>query len=594
MIKKNNFFRNKKLIAYAIFFLNLFAINANAETLKEAVITAIETNPDVQSNYHLFKSSQHEITIARAGYKPSVDLSASVGKASRDYDGRGSYNTAQGEVSLTQYLFTGFKTSSEVSYFSSANKVRFFELIATAENIAFETVRAYEDVYRTRQLVALARDNYAKHQEVFSQIEERTLSGVGRAVDLEQVGGRVALAETNLLTEASNLHDVTARYLRVVGSLPAQDFVRDENLLSVALPESIQQMLTYAYQGNPAFKAAVENINAANARVKSSRSAYYPQAALRARQLTNKNVNSFDQRTDPDRFGDESAVELNLTYNLYAGGANKAAVRKSLEDVNFAKDERNRACVDLRQDAQISYNDSHRIAEILNAMRQHELSSDKVRSAYYDQFNIGQRSLLDLLDAENEYFQATRATVIAEGDLLIAHSRALASMGQLLVSLGISREGLEIFSDESNLSLDVKSDYLCPDISPSALTRGDLIHEMSSLSADALFAVGSSLLLPAAKNKLDVVVSRIKEFKDVVSIRIEGHTDATGNDAINVPLSHARANAVRDYLILNGLDSIPMTSNGYGAGRPVASNETDEGRASNRRVEIEFSRTIKQ
>src|SRR5690606_30867951 len=123
-----------------------------------------------------------------------------------------------------------------------------------------------------------------------------------------------------------------------------------------------------------------------------------------------------------------SAVELAITYNLYSGGSNRAAVRRSLELVNQAKDQRDQACIDLRQDTQIAYNDSQRLREQLSALAQHRLSSDKVRTAYAEQFNIGQRTLLDVLDAENEYFQASRALIIAEVDLELAYARSLAAM----------------------------------------------------------------------------------------------------------------------------------------------------------------------
>lgn len=567
----------------------LLAAGAQAQTAKDAALQAIENNPDVQASWHTFTAAEQEVKVAKAGYLPSVDVGASVGRANRDYDGRGSYNTAQGELSLSQMLFDGFRTSGEVKYFNSAKLVRYYELMNTVETTALEAVRAYEDVLRTRELVELARANYAKHREVFGQIQQRTQSGVGRRVDLEQVNGRLALAESNLLTEASNLHDVSARYLRVVGALPGDNLVTS-NLAQQQLPADIRQALQLAYEGNPGFHAAIKNITSAQARVTSERSGYYPQASLRARQLTNRNLNGFDERTDPDRFGDESAIELSLTYNLYSGGATRASVRRALEEVNLAKDQRDQACVDLRQTTQIAYNDARRLHEQLLSLQQHKLASDKVRVAYAEQFNIGQRTLLDLLDAENEYFQASRALVIAQGDVEIAHARSLAAMGKLLVALGISREGLGMLKDvKVKDSLNI-SESVCPDMAPAALGRGDLITEVNNLSGDALFDVNSSQLKPGAAAKLDSLIADIKATAKVVEIRIAGHTDSSGNDALNIPLSKARAQRVHDYLVLNGLESIPMVVEGFGATRPIADNTTDQGKAANRRVEISVTR----
>lgn len=575
-------------------FLSLYALstalNTQAATVKEAALTAIETNPDVQASWHEFKASAMDVDVARAGYLPSVDVGAAAGESARDYDGRGRYSTAQGQVTLSQMLFDGFRTAGEVRRMDGIRLVRYYELLNTLEDTALEAVRAYEDVKRNRDLIALARSNYAKHREVYGQIDERFSSGVGRRVDLEQVAGRLALAESNLLTEASNLHDVTARYLRVVGQLPAEDLVAS-NLAAQQLPASIRDALLLAYQGNPGFHAAIKNISAAQAAVKVERSGYYPRAELRARGVTNRNQNSFDNRVDPDPWGDENAVEVGITYNLYNGGANRAAVRRSLEQVNRAKDLRDQACVDLRQNTQIAYNDSQRLREQLMSLQQHQLSSNKVRAAYAEQFNIGQRTLLDLLDAENEYFQASRALIIAQGDLEIAYARALAAMGSLLPALGIVRDGLGILHDvKVNDSLNI-SESACPDDAPVAMSRVDLISELTPLSGDALFDTGSSELKPGASRQLESLIAEIKATKNVVQIKIEGHTDNSGTDALNIPLSKARAQRVRDYFVLNGLETIPMTVDGYGAARPTADNNTLAGKAANRRVDIIVTRS---
>lgn len=579
--------------SFLLMSVSLVSAQLNAQeapnTVKDVALQALETNPEVQAAWHEFKAAAQDVRVARGGYLPTVDIGASAGKSNRDYDGRGVYNTAQGQITLSQMLFDGFSTSGQVERFDNARLVRYYELLNVVELTALEAVRAFEDVKRNRELVELARSNYAKHRDVFAQIEERAVSGVGRRVDLEQVAGRLALAESNLLTEAANLHDVTARYLRVVGQLPAEDLMPTQ-LAEQKLPDSIRAALTMAYQGNPGFHAAIKNISVAQAAVKVDRAGYYPKAELRARQVTSRNQNGFDNRVDPNSFGDESAVELAITYNLYSGGSNRAAVRRSLELVNQAKDLRDQACIDLRQDTQIAYNDSLRLREQLISLEQHRLSSDKVRSAYAEQFNIGQRTLLDVLDAENEYFQASRALVIAQVDLELAYARSLAAMGSLLPALGIVRDGLGILHDtrvEDSLKI---SESACPAEAPVAMSRDDLISQLTPLSGDTLFDLGSSELKAGSSVTLDQLIASIKATPGVVQIAIEGHSDSSGTDELNIPLSKARAQRVRDYFVLNGLETIPMSVDGYGASRPVADNNTDAGKAANRRVDITVTR----
>jgi adhesin transport system outer membrane protein len=564
------------------------AILVEAQTptdAKSAVLKALETNPDVQARFHAFKASGHQVREARAGYLPSVDLNASLGRSNRDYDGRGAYNSQQAEITLSQMLFDGFRTSSQVSHFDSARQVRYYELLDALEVTALDALVAYENVLRSRELVTLARENYGKHREVLNQIQERVNSGVGRRVDLEQVAGRLALAESNLLTEASNLHDATARYLRVVGDLPAESMT-PAVIDGETLPANITQALQLAYQGNPGFHAAIKNISAAQAKVTMERSGFLPKAEIRARQGTNRNVNSFDDRFDPDNFGDQGVIELAITYNLYNGGASSAAVRRSLEEVNLAKDQRDQACTDLRLNTQVAYNDAQRINEQLTSLQQHRLSSDKVRAAYSEQFNIGQRTLLDLLDAENEFFQASRAYTNAHIDVKLARARTLASMGQLLPALNIVRSGISLLDNVDIEQLRVDAAAACPTDAPVALGRADLISEVVPISSDALFALNSSELNSSAIGRLDELLQKIRTTPKVVEVRIEGHTDNSGSDAINLPLSKARANRVKDYLVLNGLELTNIQVEGYGASRPVADNNTEAGRATNRRVEV--------
>jgi len=566
-----------------------------ANNVHDAVIQAIEYNPDVQASWHTFKSSAYQVREARAGYLPSVDLAATVGNESRDFDTRDRYNTAQAQVSLTQMLFDGFRTSGQVDHLEGGRLTRYYELLNSVESTGFEAVRAFEDVSRERALVALARDNYTKHQDVFAQIESRVTSGVGRKVDLEQVAGRLALAENNLLTEAANLHDVTARYLRVVGNLPAKDLTPSK-LADTKLPANIRDTLRLAYEGNPGFHASIKNIAAAKANTTVERSGYYPKAELRARQNISRNSNGFDDQIDPKRYGEDNAIELSLTYNLYKGGGTRAAVRRSLEDVNEAKDLRDKACVDLRQTTQIAFNDSLRLKEQLASLAQHRLSSDKVRVAYSEQFKIGQRTLLDMLDAENEYFEASRAYVTGMSTLNVAHARTLLSMGSLLSTLNIARDTLTQVKDaDVNDKMKVDSDSACPVDVNEALSRKDLISEivhvepdivLARLSGDALFDIGSSVLSPQAMQKLDKFIEQTKTTPNIKQIKVEGHTDNTGTDKINIPLSNARAERVRDYFVANGLGDLTIQAEGYGSTRPVGDNNTKQGRTENRRVDI--------
>ena len=120
-------------------------------------------------------------------------------------------------------MYDGFATRNDVKRLDHARLVRLFEFFDTSESVALEVVKAYYDVLRYRQLLRLAEDNFVQHRSVFDQTERRVKAKVARAVDLEQISARLAMAEANLLTETSNLHDTTARFQRIVGLMPTRD-----------------------------------------------------------------------------------------------------------------------------------------------------------------------------------------------------------------------------------------------------------------------------------------------------------------------------------------------------------------------------------
>lgn len=408
-----------------------------ATTVREAAQKAVVSNPEVQARWHTFLAASEEQDIARGGYLPRLDLSAGAGRERQTDPGLTDrdYNRSNAGLTLTQMLWDGLSTRNEVARLGYTKLARYYEVLDASENTALEALRAYEDVLRYRELVRLAQDNYVQHKQTFDQIEQRVQAGVGRRVDLEQASGRLALAESNLLTEAANLHDVSARYLRVVGELPAER-LSPSPLLKEGIPPAVGEALRLAYEASPAFNAALENVRAAQAQVQQRRSRYQPRVDLRARGDRGRNIDGIDGRSTNE------VVELVLNYNLFNGGADRAAVRESAERLNLARDLRDRSCRDLRQTLSIAFNDVRRLQEQLRFLDQHQLSIAKAREAYRRQFDLGQRTLLDLLDTENEYFQARRAYVNGLHDMAIAHGRTLAGMGRLLPTLQVSRPDL--------------------------------------------------------------------------------------------------------------------------------------------------------
>ena len=410
------------------------ATNALAEpmTLKAVAQQAVLSNPEVLARYHAFKASEDELEAVTSVMLPHLDYTASHGKEDRNdpqLKRKFSYDTHS--LQLTQLLWDGLSSWDQKRQFDHARLVRLYEFFDASESAALEVSRVYFDVLRYRKLVELAEDNYVQHRSVFEQIEAKVKAGVGRRVDLEQAAGRMALAESNLVVEISNLHDVSARFQRLVG-VPPDQIMDSPPLMTEGIPASIKTSLEQSMSVSPQVRAAIENVRASAYARDSRRGAYQPKIEFRLRQDRGGDIGGIGGNTR------NNVAEVVLNFNIFNGFGDVARVDQATELYNASRDQRDKACRDVRQTAAIAFNDVRKLIEQKTYLDQHRLSVEKARDAYRKQFDIGQRSLLDLLDTENELFQAKRAEVNADLDLATAYARVHGGAGKLLPALGLS------------------------------------------------------------------------------------------------------------------------------------------------------------
>ncbi len=429
-----------------------------ADPMRLAVVKALQSNPEVNAKFNAYRASADAVDVAVGALRPRLDVNAAAGIeenriSSRRPESESLRRTGLG-VSLTQLLWDGLGSKRDVDRASHERLSRYFDLIEATEQTSLEAARAHYDVMRFRRLVALAEDNYVEHRYASQQIQARFRAGVGRGVDFEQSNARLALAESNLTTETANLHDVMARYLRVIGEVPPAS-LGPLTVLQVGVPVSGSEVLDRAVAQSPAISATVESVRAARLTAQVRESAFQPRVEARVRSGFGNNFDGVrDQRHD-------SAAELVMNWNLYNGGSDQARVRQQANLISQSEDLRDKACRDVRQTAAIAFNDTRKLTEQLVLLDRNTIAIEKARDAYRQQFDIGQRSLLDLLNAENELYTARRAYANAEYDRALAFARTHAGMSQLTVQLGIARP-LGLDDDGQAWSLGDDGAHRCP------------------------------------------------------------------------------------------------------------------------------------
>ncbi len=444
-------------------------------TLKEVTQKVVLTNPEVLAKWHAFKAAGGDADVARAGFFPRLDYTSGVGKESLKQPGlqENRYTRSGHTLTLNQMLYDGFATSSDVKRLDKARLVRYFELLDSAENAALEAGRVYYDLIRYRLLMYLAENNYVEHRASYEQLLRRAQSGAGRRVDVEHAASRLALAELNLNTEAANLHDVTARYLRLVGDRPPMVMFGPARLAS-DYPGSEADALKMAFRLNPALRSSVENVESAQHDVEVRRSAFHPKLDLR---LRNESTDNYQGVVGSRQ---NNVAEVVFSYNLFSGGADSARLQAYTDRKAVALDLRDKSCRDIRQTLSIAYNDVQRLKAQLSNLDLQVSSIEKTRDAYKAQFNIGQRSLLDLLDTENELLNARRTSVNADVDLALAYLRTQAGIGRLLEFLGLKRIEEQETPDAHELATIVEAE-ICPAQAPT-----NYLVDLQALTARAL------------------------------------------------------------------------------------------------------------
>ena len=175
---------------------------ANAETLQDAIQYTINENPEIQSAKSERLAVEQEISQAKAGYFPTVDIAIGAGwersfNSSTKADGSQSKSLGRDEASIQirQMIYDGFATASEVNRQTARTNSRAYTVFGQAEITALNAVEAYLNVLRRKELLALAEENLAIHQSTNEQIESRSERGVGRKADVDQSTGRLSLAQ---------------------------------------------------------------------------------------------------------------------------------------------------------------------------------------------------------------------------------------------------------------------------------------------------------------------------------------------------------------------------------------------------------------
>lgn len=441
------------LIAFTAFSLLPSALSATS--LEDSILLALKTNPDVGIVQANRRAIDQEVRQARALYLPSVDLRAAAGpeytnslatrgRATRPdgADGSATLFRMESQLTLTQMLFDGFAAESEVARQLARTDSAAYRVDEAAEFIALDAIEAHLDVLRNQILVDQAQDNLTAHQNIMGRVRQGEQQGGGSIADVRQTEARLAAARNVLATAIGDLRDARARYVRITGIKPKE--LETSTTPIFALPEGPETAAAKATTNSPTVRIAKADIDVARAELNGSRSGYYPRFDLELGAAANRQIDGIVGSNV------EAEALVVMRYNLFRGGGDIAREREAFARVNESHHGLRKARNEAEEQARLSFNALITARSRVEALIAQKRANAATRDAYAEQFDLGRRSLLDLLDAENEYYLAISSLTTAEFTETFAVYRVLAVVGDLLPTFEIDRpmEGINIFRDK--------------------------------------------------------------------------------------------------------------------------------------------------
>lgn len=428
------FTRHPVINSCVILLLSSISLTASAIELNEFVTDSISAHPSIREQVHIFRQVDKDRDIAVSGWRPSVDLQASVGTYETESPTTGSqrreYESNRAELSVTQNLFNGFDTRYQLEQTDSRVSSALFEIFDTADNIALEAVQAYLDVLKQQKLVKLAEINVSSHERILSQIRERNSSGVGRRSELQQTEGRVARAHASLISQQNNLQDAATALHEILGR-----YVQLGTLIEPVLPErpanSLDELIDIALEKHPAIKVSSFNVQAALSDSSRAKRSNYPKVDLRLAKEVGDDINGLVGETD------ELSLVVNVSYNFYRGGADRAEQRKKISVVHQNQEFASRVRRQVINTLRLAWTADQSLFRQLTFLTTHIEKSRQTVESYGEEFFIGQRDLIDLLDAESELNSAQNQYTEAYHEALAARFRILEAMGLLFPALNL-------------------------------------------------------------------------------------------------------------------------------------------------------------
>ena len=432
--------------AIAGLFLAVNPAKAEVFSINDALRQAMQTNPGVGEASANRRATESELRQTQSTLLPQVRIEANYGpeKFDQNYNGTppvvgltpgvngaGPWrNGSQESVVVRQLLFDGFASIHDVWRQTARVNAAASRVKERTELIALDAAEAYVDVVRYMRLVGLAEQNVANHEKIFANVNSRFSGGRAGEGDLEQSRERVEAAKAALAEFRRSLDDARAKFRKVVGLEPIN--VRFPGPLR-GMPGSRDESLAVALRFNPTIAAAQSDADAAKHAFRVTDGAFVPKFYLEGRATHYDNTFPYVAGTGlPSVTHEDYSGKVVMSWDIFRGGQDVWNRSEKAERFTEATMRHARLQRDAYESIDKAWNGRTVTLTRIGALTRQLEADRKTIAAFQKEYELGQRSLIDLLNAQNQYFNAAVSLTSARSVVVFADYQLLAAMGTLM------------------------------------------------------------------------------------------------------------------------------------------------------------------
>ncbi|QDP19351.1 TolC family protein [Sphingomonas xanthus] len=414
----------------------LCAAPAYGVELRDAVQAALNTNPDIRQAVHNKLATKEERKQAEGLWYPRISVEGSAGLRKLRNPTRRSLGIAdqrlepiEGIVIADQLLFDMGGRTAEIRRQASRTDAAAARIEERSEFVALNVSRAYIDYLLQQRLVAIAQDNATFHDRLAGDLREGVARGSISVADQQQAEERLQSARARL-TEAQEDLDTAAIQFQTLTGVPIDSVTMPPDL-SGAMPPTLQDAEELARQQNPRVQEAMADLASARQEIKSAQSELGPRFNLEGSARYGDDIDGFQGRTS------DLQARVVMRWKIFDGFANTANVREQKERANEVHSRLFEMTRRAEEDTRTAWSRLTNQTRLVGELETQGRVADDLLLSYREQFNVGRRSLLDVLDAQNTRFNVQASAETARLARVYAQYRVLAATNRLIEALGV-------------------------------------------------------------------------------------------------------------------------------------------------------------